>query len=168
MTIAEPAPAAVFSPCATYRYVLRRRFLTGSGTVNFIMLNPSTADETADDPTIRRCISFAQRWGYADLVVTNLFAYRATDPSELAALTTERVEGYENNYHLIREARAARLVVSAWGVHGTKGNRDRYVRWLLEDLHSLRLHHLGLTKGGHPRHPLYLRADTEPTLWKGL
>ena len=75
--------SAEISPCGLYRYSLTRKWEAWKGTVNFIMLNPSTADAQEDDPTIRRCIGFAKAWGYGGIVVTNLFAYRATNPKEL-------------------------------------------------------------------------------------
>ena len=78
---------AVFSPCRTYRYALSRVWAADKPYALFIGLNPSTADETLDDPTIRRCIDFAKRWGYGGLVMANLFAYRATNPSEMKAAT---------------------------------------------------------------------------------
>lgn len=162
MTATASERAAVFSPDRKYRYVLRRRFLTGRGTVNFIMLNPSTADETVDDPTIRRCIRFAQTWGYAELVVTNLFAFRATFPTDV--WRQDDPVGPINDPELMAAARRADLVVAAWGVDGAVHSRESHVRWLLR---PIVLHHLGLTKGGHPKHPLYLRADTKPQPWEG-
>src|SRR5581483_9586135 len=97
-----------------YRYSLARFFGDG-GVVNFIMLNPSTADAETDDPTIRRCLGFAKAWGYGTLVVTNLFAYRATDPAELAKAGDP--VGPDNDTRLWSEAQLSDLVVCAWGNH---------------------------------------------------
>jgi hypothetical protein len=146
----------VLSPCGTWRYVLRRDFPEGRGILNFVMLNPSTADAVRNDPTVRRCIGYAQRWGYATLLVTNIFAFRATLPRVLAA-SSDPV-GPENDDYLVRTARSAERVVAAWGIHGKLHNRSRHVLDLLRDVPLL---HLGLTRDGQPRHPLYLRGDAE-------
>ncbi len=147
------AEGAVLSRCGRYRYRLHRSWLMGEGTVLFIMLNPSTADAELDDPTIRRCIGFARRWGFQELVVANLFAWRATDPRELKRASDP--VGPENDEHLIALSGDADAVIAAWGVHGGYKNRNWVVRRLLRGT----VEHLGLTKQGHPRHPLYLRAD---------
>jgi hypothetical protein len=116
---------------------------------------PSTADETADDPTIRRCIGFAKRWGYGGLVMLNLFAFRATDPRDMRAAADPI--GPDNDWHLTHSPAA--LIVAAWGAGGTFMDRDRAVRAILGD----RLMALGHTNHGQPRHPLYVRGDTELT-----
>src|SRR6185437_4527136 len=101
------------SPCGLYRYTLTREVSDGGkGTVNFLMLNPSTADAEEDDPTITRCINYTRDWGYDRLVVTNLFALRSTDPAGLR--TAEKPIGPENNRHIRVEAAHAQLVVCAW------------------------------------------------------
>ena len=146
--------SAVLSPCGRYRYSLQRRWLTGEGTVLFIMLNPSTADAETDDPTIRRCIGFAQRWGFRELVVGNLFAYRATNPQELTQV--DDPIGAENDYHLTEMSGSAVATIAAWGERGALRGRDTDVLRILTGS----IEHLGLTKQGHPRHPLYLRSDT--------
>ena len=104
-----------------HRYTLRRNWIGDEGVVNFIMLNPSTADDNFDDPTIRRCVGFAKRWGYSGISVTNLFAYRATDPNDLIKLLMTNggfrlAVGEENTVHLGREAKNAQLIVCAWGI----------------------------------------------------
>ena len=121
------------------------------------MLNPSTANATRNDPTIRRCIGFARAWGYERLVVTNLFGLRATLPAALRSAVDPI--GPENDRHLRRAAVQADRIVCAWGVHGALGNRGAEVLTLLK---GFRLEHLGLTRGGHPRHPLYLPAACQP------
>jgi hypothetical protein len=146
--------AAEFSPCRRYRYTLWRRWDAGKPYCQFVGLNPSTADETHDDPTVRRCIDFAKRWGYGALCMTNLFAFRATDPEVMKA--AEEPVGLMNDAWLKDVAARAGVVVAAWGVHGDHLDRARRALPLLGQVRCL-----GLTKEGHPRHPLYVRADTE-------
>lgn len=140
-----------------YRYTLSRGpWLNGEGTVLFVMLNPSTADERQDDPTIRRCVRFAQSWGFAQLLVGNLYALRATDPWELFA--AEDPVGPGNDERLRVMAARAQEIVVAWGA--TLHPQPERVRHVLELLKSYRVAWcLGQTKGLHPRHPLYVRAD---------
>lgn len=149
---------ALLSPCRTYRYDLWRTWLGGDGYAMFVGLNPSTADETKDDPTIRRCISFAKAWGYAGLCMTNLFAFRATDPQEM--IVANDPVGPQNDEILRMHANDAGVVVAAWGVHGTLLQRDKTVRTMLPKMHCLRL-----TKDGHPGHPLYLPKTLVPQPW---
>lgn len=149
--------SATLSACRTYRYALWRRWGRGDYAM-FIGLNPSTADETNDDPTIRRCIGFARAWGYGALCMANLFAYRATDPADMKK-ATEPV-GWENDHALKTLAAGAGVVVAAWGAHGTYKGRDQSVRLMVPNLHFLRL-----TKDGHPGHPLYLPASLRPQRW---
>jgi hypothetical protein len=151
--------AANFSACRTYRYSLWRRWGRGDYAM-FIGLNPSTADETQDDPTIRRCIKFAKDWGYSALCMTNLFAYRATRPADMKKAGGAAV-GWENDYTLITLAQGAGVVVAAWGAHGTHKGRDQSVRLMVPGLHYLRL-----TKDGHPGHPLYLPSSLRPVEWQ--
>jgi hypothetical protein len=149
--------SCVFSPDRLHRYTLWREFdLTNRSYVQFVGLNPSTADEVQDDPTVRRCIDFAKRWGYGALCMTNLFAYRATDPDDMLAAADP--VGPENDMWLARIAAGAGLVVAAWGNHGGFIERDRAVATLLPQLMCL-----GITKTGAPRHPLYVKAITTPT-----
>jgi len=124
----------------------------------FIGLNPSTADETTDDPTIRRCVGFARAWGYDALCMVNLFAYRATNPADMEK-DVEPIGTY-NDYTLKKLASGAGIVIAAWGAHGTHLGRDAQVRALLPTLHYLRL-----TKDGHPGHPLYLPSNLRPIPW---
>jgi hypothetical protein len=129
-------------------------------TVAFIGLNPSTADETQDDPTIRRCRAFACSWGYDNLVMLNLFAYRATRPADMKAAADPI--GPDNDWHLLDACMRADLIVAAWGSHGSFWNRDVSLRKLLG---RCQLHYLRLTKDGHPAHPLYLPGWLKPTFW---
>ena len=149
---------ATFSPCRTFRYSLWRRWEGEEGIVMFIGLNPSTADEIENDRTVNRCISFAKSWGYAGLCMTNLFAFRATDPAVMLAAPAPI--GPDNDRYLLEYAAQANLVVAAWGTDGAHLNRDRDVRRLLRNLHYLRL-----TKEGHPGHPLYLPGILKPVPW---
>lgn len=152
---------AELSSDGVYRYELRRIWGDPNHLVGWIMLNPSTADATADDPTIRRCVGFARDWGYGGIVVRNLFALRATDPAVLK--THPEPIGPENNYWLLSGSTDA-LTVCAWGVHGALGGRAIRVLRLL-GAGGVQLRHLGLTKAGHPRHPLYLPKTAAPALW---
>lgn len=152
---AELVADATFSGCRRYRYVLERRWDDALPAVLFIGLNPSTADEQTDDPTVRRCIRFARDWGFGSLLLANLFALRSTDPKGLVDAADP--VGRWNDRWLKRLESRASLSVAAWGVHGTLRDRDQTVTARLVNLHCL-----GTTKDGHPRHPLYLRADTLP------
>lgn len=156
MTDLFSASSAVLSPCRTYRYRLTRCWQPHGKQLAFIMLNPSTADEMVDDPTIRRCIGFAHRLGFASLTVGNLFAYRATDPADLRR--AENPIGPDNDRHLLAIADDAEMVICAWGAHGAHMGRGQAVRSLLR----APLWCLSRTKAGEPTHPLYLPGDLEP------
>lgn len=152
--------AAAFSPDMRYRYALSRRWGPGS-TVVFVMLNPSTADAFKVDPTVNRCLGFARAWGHEELVVLNLFALRSTDPKAL--YTAKHPVGGLNDSALALIPTEA-TVVCAWGVHGALNNRGAQVREMLTGW-GRELHHLGLTRDGEPKHPLYLRKTLEPATW---
>lgn len=152
---------AVISDCGRYRYTLEREWLTGSGTCLFVMLNPSTADASEDDPTIRRCVRFAQGWGYGRLTVGNLFAFRATDPNQL--LHAADPIGPENDRWLARLCDQAQRIVIAWGAHPKAQARAEVAMRHVIDRHPYkRPFCLGATKSGAPRHPLYVPGDFEP------
>ena len=125
----------------------------------FVGLNPSTADEARDDPTIRRCVGFARDWGFARLDVVNLYAFRSTDPRALWRAGDP--VGPENDLVLAHVLGRADFVLAAWGVHA----RQERVRDVASILGRLRLHALGVTNAGAPRHPLYVRADARPSLY---
>lgn len=149
--------SAVLSPDGKYRYRLDRRWGEGQ-TAMFVMLNPSTADATQDDPTLRRCLRFARDWGYGHLVVANLYAFRATRPADLKAASDPT--GPRCDAYLEQCAKEAALIVAAWGMHA-QSNRVDQVRTILgPDLRTL-----GWTKNGQPRHPLYVKGNTAPRLW---
>lgn len=153
------ARSASFDRRRVYRYELHRRWSDGCRCVNFIMLNPSTADENTDDPTIRKCIKFAKKWGYDALCVTNLFAYRATDPRQLYKVNDP--VGLGNDRHVLSIAAAASLVVCAWGLNGAFMGRGAIVRRMIAkfDPHYLRL------SREQPWHPLYIPDNTQPSRW---
>ncbi len=157
LTLGLDDKTATISDCRCYRYALGRRWADGPAVL-FVMLNPSTADASRDDPTIRRCIGFARAWGFGSLLVGNLFAYRATAPDEMRAAADPI--GPDNDEWLSRLIGRSGLVVAAWGAHGGHLGRDRAVRALRREWV-----HLGLTKGGHPRHPLYVPANQERLSW---
>ena len=146
---------AQFSDCRKYRYVLWRIWDEHKDCVVFIGLNPSTANEIEDDPTIRRCIGYAKDWGFGGLYMLNLFAFRATNPKELKRASFPI--GFTNNRNLIIYS-DLRLTVACWGTQGTFMNRDKGV---IELLGREKLSCLGITKEGHPKHPLYLRRDAK-------
>lgn len=148
--------SAVISDCRTYRYELAREIapLTGVGTVTFIGLNPSTAGETTDDPTVRRCIGFARSWGFALMKMLNIYAYRATDPRELGRVPDP--VGPDNFVTIERVVTDSDLVVCAWGVIAPVAATE-----VVLDLIAAP-HCLGITKHGQPRHPLYVLRTQKP------
>lgn len=154
--------AATVSADYRYRYSLTRVWGTGGSLCVFVLLNPSTADGTEDDPTVRRCVGFAKRLGCASLTIVNLFAFRATKPAALYPLRREDAIGPENDKHLAKaraqvEERGGHLI-AGWGSHGDLWQRDQEVRGVL----GAGLLRLGaLTSKGQPRHPLYLPNSAE-------
>jgi hypothetical protein len=136
-----------------YRYSLERVWGDGKTRALFIGLNPSTADATHDDPTVRRCVGFARRFGYSGLLLGNLFAARCTVPLELRGFPDP--VGPENDQFLGSLLARSDLVIAAWGNHGLYLGRGDAV---FKRLTTARC--FGLTKRGQPRHPLYVRADT--------
>lgn len=159
---------ATLSEGRLYRYALWRDLDWGDdrgykGTVNWIMLNPSTADESKDDPTIRRCVGFARRWGYGSIVVTNLYGLRATDPRELRAHPWP--VGPLNDSRIRCHASLSDLVVVAWGNHGGKRAAEvlALLRGLREPMHERARNPLclGVTKLGQPVHPLRQPNDAK-------
>jgi len=129
--------------------------------VVFVLLNPSTADELQDDPTNRRGINFAHSWGYGSVVFVNLFAVRSPDPKVIKQCADP--VGPENNVFILRECKRADLIVCAWGTKGSQLGRDVAVLSIL----PRPIYSLGLTKEKHPRHPLYLKAELKPEIWRG-
>jgi len=144
----------IFSSDGKYRYTLWREWGHGEGICQFIGLNPSTATDEINDPTVTRCINYAKAWGYTGM-------YRATDPRVMKA-HPEPV-GSENDHYLSLVAREVDIVVAAWGTHGKFLNRGQQVKRLIQDLHCLRI-----TKDRHPSHPLYLPANLVPIMFHAV
>jgi hypothetical protein len=157
---------AIFSNCRSYRFTLWRDVepvgFSKLGYVQIIGLNPSTADEVLDDPTIRRCRGFTASWGYSRLCMTNIFPFRATDPIDMKNHVEALEARQENAQWIAKIASEAALVLCAWGVHGAYKDRGAKVLHHLRNVMKIPVHHLGLTKGGHPKHPLYLKVDLQP------
>jgi hypothetical protein len=186
-TINDVLHCATFSADEKYRYELRRYWDDGvhkprRPSAVFIGLNPSTATELEDDPTIRRCIRFAKDWGCGGMCMLNLFALRSTDPKGLK-LVEDPVGPANDTYLALYSASPLHVpaplvplpywdssrccrppVVACWGTHGGLQGRQEAVRELLGAIH-VPLQTFGLTKHGYPKHPLYLRADTELEFW---
>jgi hypothetical protein len=150
---------ARFSADRRYRYALWRVWEPDLGLCNFVMLNPSTADESSNDPTIARCELRARAWGFGGLLATNLFAWCSTDPSGLR--DTDDPVGPANDAAIAEAARGAAVVVCAWGARGTYLGRASEVLRMLGAL-GMTPRCLGLTRSGEPAHPLYLGRHLVP------
>src|SRR5256885_11224409 len=153
MAIAASAAGARFSNCRRWRYLLWRRWDASRPVANFLMLNPSTADEFQLDPSCTRARRYAERWGYGALIVTNIFGWRATDPEEMKAARDPVGRG--NDRAILRAARESAIVVCAWGNHGAHLGRSHKVRNLLEQA-GIKARVLRMNGSGEPAHPLYL------------
>jgi len=156
---------AEFSSDKKYRYVLTRawgkpeeRFGLGKMCA-FVGLNPSTADETKNDPTIRRCMRFAKDWGYQGIYMLNIFAFRSTDPFKLRYV--DDPIGGQNDYYLRAITRISNISVCGWGNHGILSDRGSKAMAFLE-----RPYYLALNKNGTPKHPLYLKSNLKPKEWQ--
>ncbi len=154
--------SAYISDDGMYRYTLIRNLppqlvpREGSqGTCTFVMLNPSTADASKDDPTIRWCMRFARDWGFHRLKVVNLYAFRATDPREMFKAADP--VGPENDHVLSVAFGSSDLLIAAWGAHAKRDRVEKILSWPIRPRLCL-----GVTKDGAPRHPLYLRRDVKP------
>lgn len=154
---------AVYSECEHYRYMLTRTWDPAGRKALFVMLNPSTATEIQNDPTVERCERRARTLGFGAFRVTNIFAYRATDPRVMRAV--EDPVGPDNDAAIADSAPWADRIVCAWGTHGAHLDRGPQVERLLRDT-GLPLYHLGLTKHGHPKHPLYIGYAVQPVPWQ--
>lgn len=155
---------AEFSPCRKYRYKLWRIWSPDrydkDRYIAFLMLNPSTADETKNDPTVERCQRRAVAMGYQGMYVINIFALRSTDPEAL--YIAEDPVGPRNDAAIFEVADECDTIVCAWGTHGSLHNRGRHVLNAVAKMHPFKLFHLGLSKAGHPKHPLYISYKTKP------
>ncbi|RTR33189.1 DUF1643 domain-containing protein [Shewanella canadensis] len=147
--------SAVLSDCRDYRYSLWRTWDEDKPYALFIGLNPSTADEVEDDPTIRRCVNFARDWGYGGLCMANLFAFRATEPNVMKSAPDPI--GEANDTWLVQLADGAGVVIAAWGNDGTFLGRSRTVLELIDGVKCLKLN-----KSGEPAHPLYQPKNSKP------
>jgi len=149
--------SAIFDSTRQYRYSLWREWNSVAPRVGFVMLNPSQADETVNDPTIRRCLGFARSWGYGSVEIVNLFAYRTPHPKQLRQVSDPI--GQENDRTLVTFAQRVDRIILAWGNWGRLHGRDQVVRHLLR---SADLYCLGMTRQAQPIHPLYLKSDRQP------
>lgn len=144
---------AQFSPCRNYRYILTREWNPNLPPFMVIGLNPSTADENRDDPTIRRCIGFAFRERCGSLIMTNLFGWRDKSPAAMKKQPNPLEHEKGANFRAISEQAAkAKIVVAAWGIHGNHKGQD--VKLMLEYKGPIQC--FGFTDDGHPYHPLFL------------
>ncbi len=161
-TKGDAPSTAVYSDCECYRYSLSRVWDPAGRKALFVMLNPSTATEVQNDPTVERCERRARALGFGAFTVTNIFAWRDTDPRKMRAAVDP--VGPENDAAILQATREADQIVAAWGTHGAHLGRGAAVEALLRGT-GLPVHHLGLTKDGHPKHPLYIGYAQQPTLW---
>lgn len=148
-----------FSPCRSYRYSLDRIWNSHDPSVLFILFNPSTADETKDDPTLRRCIQFAKNWGYGGLRIVNLYSLRSSNPKRVTLHNAPK--GPYHHYQFYQSLRDFRDVVCAWGLNGGPIPSSFFT-----DSHQV--FYLGLNKDGSPKHPLYLPASAELLRWSRM
>ena len=160
-TLFDSGKKAIISDCGNYRYQLHRVWDNSKPKVLFLMLNPSTADEKEDDPTIRRCIAFSKSWGYGGLLVGNLFAFRATNPKIITKINDPI--GSLNICHLAEMSNNVQSIICAWGnssiVSCLMKKFPNYMPLLAV---NKKLHYLELSNDGTPKHPLYLKGDLKP------
>lgn len=153
--------SAKISSCGKYRFNLSRIWNPGLKAVTFVMLNPSTADADLDDPTVRRCIGLAKSWGYGAIHVVNLFAYRSTDPANLKDLDEWERIGARNPHHVADFCYKSEIVVLGWGDSIGKF-KIKIPEDIVKVLPAHKIHHLGLTRKGRPKHPLFVEKDIKP------
>lgn len=158
----DAASVAVYSDCEAYRYDLTRIWNASGQKALFVMLNPSTATESQNDPTVERCERRARALGFGAFRVTNIFAYRATDPKVMRTMTDPIGPG--NDAAIALGAAWADRIICAWGSHGAHMDRGQSVERALRGT-AKSLWHLGLTQAGQPKHPLYIGYDRQPELW---
>jgi len=161
-TKGDAPSTAVYSDCEKYRYSLVRTWDETQPKALFVMLNPSTATEVQNDPTVERCERRARTLGYGAFCVTNIFAWRDTDPKKMRAAADP--VGPENDRTIDAFALWADQIICAWGTHGAHLDRGAQVETLLRGT-GKELSHLGLSKAGHPKHPLYISYETQPVVW---
>ena len=161
-TKGDAISVATYSDCERYRYALTRIWDPSGKKVAFVMLNPSTATEVQNDPTVERCERRARALGFGAFRVCNIFAWRDTDPRKMRA-ASEPI-GEHNNQAITDACYWADTVVAAWGTHGEHRSRGPSVEQIMRKA-GKPLHHLGLSKAGHPKHPLYISYATQPVVW---
>lgn len=161
-TKGDAPSTAIYSDCEKYRYALSRVWDADGGRVAFVMLNPSTATEVQNDPTVERCERRARTLGFGAFRVTNIFAWRDTDPRKMRA-AAEPI-GPANDDAIAKACAWADQVVAAWGTHGEFLNRGAAVEKILRAT-GKPIFHLGLSKAGHPKHPLYIAYAQQPQVW---
>lgn len=159
----DAASVAVYSDCEAYRYSLTRVWDEAGERGLFVMLNPSTATEVQNDPTVERCERRSRALGYGAFRVLNIFAFRATDPRDMRR--AEDPVGPDNDAALLQGLDWADRVICAWGTHGEHRGRGPEVAALLKGT-GRELLHLGLSKAGHPKHPLYIGYKVQPQVWE--
>ena len=159
--LASSSAGAVFSDCTSYRYCLWRRWDGQLPTMVWVLLNPSTADASLDDPTVLRCVRFARAHQHGGVILVNLFAWRATDPRELRQQRDP--VGPDNDVYIDWACRVSALntIVAGWGAHAFAAQRAQDVRDLIACASKRPIQCFGTSKAGHPRHPLYLSSDSE-------
>ena len=161
--IKDDAPStATYSDCERYRYALTRTWDAGGKRVLFVMLNPSKATEVQNDPTVERCERRARALGFGAFQVTNIFAWRDTDPFQMRK--SKDPIGPDNDAAILAGVAWADQVIDAWGTHGAHMNRGPQMTTLLQGT-GKPLYTLGLSKHGHPKHPLYISYSQQPILW---
>lgn len=161
--IKDDAPStAVYSDCERYRYALTRIWDPNGKRVLFVMLNPSKATEIQNDPTVERCERRARSLGFGAFRVTNIFAWRDTDPFQMRK--AKDPIGPQNDDAIQEGAGWADQIIAAWGTHGAHLGRGPQMETFLRD-QSKPIYTLGLSKHGHPKHPLYISYSQQPLLW---
>ncbi len=158
----DAASSAVYSDCERYRYTLRRVWDPEGRRALFVMLNPSTATEAQNDPTVERCERRARALGFGAFCVCNIFGFRATDPKVMRAEADPVGPG--NDAAILEACAWADAVICAWGTHGAYLDRGAAVERLVR-ASGATPSHLGLTQAGHPRHPLYVPYSQAPEPW---
>lgn len=158
----DAASVAIYSECERYRYLLTRTWDGDGRKALFVMLNPSTATEVQNDPTVERCERRARALGFGAFRVCNIFAWRDTDPRRMRQAADP--VGTANDAAIRDSCHWADTVVCAWGTHGEHLNRGPEVEALMRKT-GVPLYHLGLSKAGHPKHPLYIGYTVQPVLW---
>jgi len=159
----DAASEALYSDCEKYRYELTRVWETNGRKALFVMLNPSTATEIQNDPTVERCERRARALEFGAFRVCNIFAYRATDPRDMRE--QDDPVGPENDVAILRACDWADQIVCAWGTHGEHLARGPEMEQILR-AQPKKLFHLGLSQKGHPKHPLYIAYAVKPMVWE--